>query len=136
MGNHTPLHPPEPDPALAAPAPRPSMPAGVTYVLIETRTTWESEEVRAFLGLAGALADTGGSVDVFLAQNGVLMACARTLDPALVQLMHRPNVTVWVDDFSLASRVRGRQPGTGVRLGSAAILVQLITRAGCKPIWH
>jgi predicted peroxiredoxin len=106
------------------------------YLLIETRTASESKEVADFLVLAAALADAGSPVDLFLIQNGVLMAFAG-VEPQLAELLSQPGLTVWVDDFSLASRAATNQALLGgVRVGGAATLVELLTRPGCKPTWH
>src|SRR5205807_9187363 len=44
------------------------------YLLIETRSRWESGEVEGFLGLAKDLASAGELVDLLLIQNGVLIS--------------------------------------------------------------
>lgn len=106
-----------------------------SYLLIETSTTWQSERVADFLDLAGALADAGHAVDLFLIQNGALMAYS-DLEPQIARLSERAGLTVWVDDFSLASRSLPRALLEGVQIASADTLVRLLTRPDCKPIWH
>jgi predicted peroxiredoxin len=108
------------------------------YLLIETRSEWESREVAGFLDLAGRLAAEGNDVDLFLVQNGVLNAKAGT-SPALGALLGGAGagVTVWVDDFSLSNRALAPSdllPGPEV--AGIGTLVDLLTRSGCKPIWH
>jgi predicted peroxiredoxin len=106
------------------------------YLLIETRTLWESAEVADFLALAGSLAKAGNIVDLFLIQNGVLMAFA-DVESQLVELLDQPGLSIWADDFSLASRsAPHRTLLDGVRIGTAATLVELLTQPGCKPTWH
>jgi predicted peroxiredoxin len=106
------------------------------YLLIETRVAWESTEVADFLALAGSLAKAGNVVDLFLIQNGVLMAFAE-VKSQLVELLDQPGLSIWVDDFSLASRAAvDKTLHDGVRIGTAATLVELLTRPGCKPTWH
>lgn len=105
------------------------------YVLIETRTTLEHESVGDFLDLAGGLADQGAHVDLFLIQNGALMARVG-IEQRIEQLLQRPNVTVWADDFSLERQFTPVAVSAGVRVGSADTLVQLLAQPGCTPIWH
>ncbi len=105
------------------------------YLLIETRTMRESNQVGDFLALAKTLADAGNSVDLFLIQNGVLMAYAH-IERRIEELLRQPTLTVWADDFSLQSRSLSRELLGGVRVAGADMLVRLLTRPGCKPIWH
>src|SRR5207237_3229690 len=71
------------------------------YLLIETRSRWESGEVEGFLGLAKDLASAGERVDLLLIQNGVLIS--RDLE-AVADLMRTSSATIWADDVSLALR--------------------------------
>jgi hypothetical protein len=105
------------------------------YVLIETRASPESPQVKDFLALAASLVDRGQLVDLFLAQNAVLMAYPER-ESLVEQLLDRPGVTVWADDFSLESRAYPAPLLPGVRVGGADTLVQLLARPDCKPIWH
>lgn len=105
------------------------------YLLIETRTTWESGHVTEFLELAGALADGGNRVDLFLIQNGALMAYPK-IEPRLEELIGRNGLTIWADDFSLAARSHPQDPLNGVRIGGADALIELLTQPGCKATWH
>ncbi len=109
---------------------------GPRYLLIETRCAWEGDEVQTFLRLAVTLADAGHGVDMFLVQNAVLMACASVQKTPLADLLNSPYVTVWADDFSLASRARGKLLLEGIQTGNAATLLQIMTHPGCKTIWH
>lgn len=109
--------------------------AVVPYLLIETRTVWESEQVKAFLQLAKSLADQGQTVDLFLIQNAVLMAQV-TGNQLVTALLQHAGVTVWVDDFSLESRELPAPLLEGVLVAGAHKLIELLTRPNCKPIWH
>lgn len=106
-----------------------------TYLLIETRTTWESEQVKGFLELAQSLADQKQTIHMFLIQNAVLMAYAEK-ESRIQQLLQYPNVVVWADDFSLESRALSQKLIDGVQIGDANDLVRLLTEDDCKPIWH
>jgi predicted peroxiredoxin len=106
------------------------------YLLIETRSSWESAEVGDFLDVAGRLNEHGHPVDLFLIQNGVLLA--RTgAHPQLAALLSQPGLRIWADDFSMASR--SLQPAElldGIRAAGIGTLVDLLTRTSVKAIWH
>ncbi len=105
------------------------------YLLIETRTTWDSGGVRDFLALAEGLAEAGASVDLFLIQNGVLMAYPG-VEPLVERLLRCPGLTIWVDDFSLATRRLASEPVEGLRIAGIEALVDLMAQPGSKPVWH
>jgi predicted peroxiredoxin len=105
------------------------------YLLIETRSLWESPEVGGFFELATELARASHQVDLFLVQNAVLMA--RAADAPLRRLIDELGVPVWVDDFSLATRaIDPTTVASGTTVTGIDRLVDLLTRPGCKPIWH
>jgi predicted peroxiredoxin len=105
------------------------------YLLIETRSHLESPEVEDFVDLAARLGEDGHRVDLFLVQNGVLLAggdCAR-----LAEALRRPGVHVWADEFSIASRsLRPAELLEGVRVAGMDTLVELLVRPQGKAIWH
>jgi sulfur relay (sulfurtransferase) complex TusBCD TusD component (DsrE family) len=106
------------------------------YLLVETRTAWEDPAVEDFLALADGLAGTGGTVDLFLVQNAVLMA-RRGAAAGLDRLLEGPGKTVWVDDFAMAARGLSREAlADGTRPADIGMLVQLLASPGCKAIWH
>jgi len=106
------------------------------YLLVETCLTGDSQTVRSFLDLASQLSEDGHQVDLFLLQNGVLIARTNA-EPSLAALVAKPEVSVRVDDFSLSSRsLKPAELVPGVRVAGMSELVELLTRPGCKPIWH
>jgi len=106
------------------------------YLLIETRSTYESQEVGDFLNLAAQLGEDGHTVDLFLIQNGVLMAQANA-EPRLSSLISKGIVSVYSDDFSLTNRsLKPTDLIKGIEIVGMARLVKLLTRPDCKPIWH
>jgi sulfur transfer complex TusBCD TusB component (DsrH family) len=105
------------------------------YVLIQSRSPWESGEVGRFCGLAAELAQLGGEVTFFLVQNGVMAARAGAQDAALDRLLGS-KVRVVADEFSL--RERGIDAGalkTGVSPGLIDGVVDLLA-GGAKALWH
>lgn len=106
-----------------------------SFLLVETRSLWESQDVAGFLTLAAELAEAGHSVDVFLIQNAVLMT--RDAVDALAGLVRSRTVTLWADGLSLVTRAipPASVPET-VRVADTKAMVHLMTRAGSKTIWH
>ena len=104
------------------------------YLLIETRSRWESGEVEGFLGLAKDLAAAGERVDLVLIQNGVLVS----RDPeAVAALMREPLATIWADDMSLAFRgIAADHLPSGIHVAGMKTIIGLMTRSGCKTVWH
>lgn len=108
-----------------------------TYLLIETRTARDGQEVLDFLDMAKALATSNNVVDLFLIQNAVLMA--RTdAEQRIAELLASPlGINVWVDEFSLASRsLDAAHLLAGIKVGTMQHLVRALVQPGCKPIWH
>lgn len=104
------------------------------YLLIETRSLWESQEVAGFLALARELTAAGHRVDLFLIQNAVLL----TRDERAVEaLTANPALTVWADTPSLAARAipLSGLPST-VGAGDMKTVLRLMTQPGAKTIWH
>jgi predicted peroxiredoxin len=105
------------------------------YLLIETRSHLESPEVEDFVDLASRLGEHGHRVDLFLVQNGVLLAGGGC--PRLAEALRRPGLHVWADDFSIASRsLRPAELLAGVRVTGMSTLVDLLVRPEGKAIWH
>lgn len=105
------------------------------FLLIESRSTWESGEIDAFLRTALELASAGGQVDLFLIQNGVLMA--RTgAEPLIAALQQQSGITIWVDEFSLAARLPEPRLLEGLVVAGVDKLVDLMVRPDCKTVWH
>ncbi len=107
-----------------------------TYLLIETCSTWENQGVRDFLDIALGLAKHDTRVDLWLVQNGVIIAC-EGVEHRIRELVGMPGVNVWVDDFSMIARaVMGKDIVQGVQIAAMDRFVALLTAPGCKPIWH
>lgn len=105
------------------------------FLLIESRSTWESGEIDSFLRTALDLASAGRQVDLFLIQNGVLMARPGAA-PFITALQQQPGITIWVDEFSLAARLPEPRLLEGLVLAGADKLVELMVRPACKTVWH
>ena len=105
------------------------------YLLIQSKSPWESGDVAHFYALASELGHAGGEVTLFLVQNGVMPARAGAKDAALDQLLGS-QVRVLADDFSLRERAIG--PGAmkrGIRTSSIDEIVDLLS-VGAKALWH
>ena len=106
------------------------------FLLIESRSATEAPEVREFLDMAAELSREGHEIDLFLIQNGVLLA-ARGADPCLAALANRHNVSVWADRFSLQSRaLNSGELAPGIRIAGMPEMVGLLTSGSRKPVWH
>ncbi|RAM48966.1 MAG: hypothetical protein C6Y22_24940 [Hapalosiphonaceae cyanobacterium JJU2] len=107
-----------------------------SYLLIETCLTGDSHAVHNFLDLAIQLSEDNHAVDLFLIQNGVLLARIDG-EPRLSALIRKPNVSVQVDDFSLLSHfLKSSDLIPGVKVAGMSTLVKMLTQPNYKPIWH
>jgi sulfur transfer complex TusBCD TusB component (DsrH family) len=105
-----------------------------SYLLIETRSLWESQEVAGFLALARELAAAGNRVDVYLIQNAVLIT--RDAD-AIAALTGLPQLNVWADTSSLSTRaIPAATLPPRIEVADMNTIVRLMTRPGSKTIWH
>jgi len=105
------------------------------YVLIQSKSPWESGDVGQFYALARELAQLGGDVTFYLVQNGVMAARTGAKDAAFDQLLGG-KLRVVADDFSL--RERGIDAGTlkaGVKPSPIDEVVDLLA-GGAKALWH
>jgi len=106
-----------------------------SYLLIESRDPFESNDVSYYYDLAAGLVKDGNEVTLFLVQNGVLPARKSTRSGALAGLV-QSGVKVYADDFSL--RERGIAAGrliSGVKPAPIDTVVDRLA-AGDKTIWH
>jgi len=104
------------------------------YLLIESRSPWESRDVGYYYGLARDLAAAGNEVTLYLVQNGVMPARKGAKDGGLSEL--RGNVEVLADDFSLRERAIPKESlAAGVVASGIETLVDLLA-AGAKAAWH
>ena len=105
------------------------------YVLIQSKSPWESGDVGQFYGLARELRKAGGEVTCFLVQNGVMAARTGAKDAAFDQLLSE-KVRVLADDFSLRERaIDGAALKPGVKPSPIDEVVDLLA-AGAKALWH
>lgn len=106
-----------------------------TYLLIESRDPYESNDVSYYYDLAKGLAQAGNNVTLFLVQNGVLPARLGARADGLAELADG-GVTILADEFSL--RERGIAAGKLTSGVAAAPLDDIIDHmaAGSKTIWH
>jgi predicted peroxiredoxin len=106
-----------------------------SYLLIESRDPFESNEVASFYDLAAGLAKAGNSVSLFLVQNGVLPARPSKRSEALSALT-RAGVEVLADDFSLRERgIRLDRLAAGVSAAPIDTVIDLLAE-GRKALWH
>jgi len=105
------------------------------YVLIQSKSPWESGDVAQFYALARELGKAGGAVTFFLVQNGVVPARTGAKDAALDELL-RDGVRVLADDFSLRERaIGGGALKAGVKPSPIDVVVDLLA-SGAKALWH
>jgi hypothetical protein len=105
------------------------------YVLIQSKSPWESGDVAWFYGLARELGNAGGDVTFFLVQNGVTAARTGAIDAAFDRLLGE-KVRVLADDFSLRERAIDRGAlKSGVKPSPIDEVVDLLA-AGAKALWH
>jgi len=105
------------------------------YVLIQSKSPWESEDVGYFYSLARDLAQAGNDVTFFLVQNGVMSAPTGANDEGFDQLL-TTNAHVLADDFSLSERGINRETlKSGVSVSPVGPIVDCLTD-GAKALWH
>ena len=105
------------------------------YLLIQSKSPWESGDVGRFYGLAQELRNAGAEVTFFLVQNGVMAARRGAKDAAFDRLLGE-KVRVLADDFSLRERAIG---ATAMKSGvtpSPIDEVADLLAAGAKALWH
>jgi sulfur relay (sulfurtransferase) complex TusBCD TusD component (DsrE family) len=105
------------------------------YVLIQSKSPWESGDVGHFYGLARDLVDAGSEVTFFLVQNGVMAARSGAKDAAFDRVLGE-KIRVLADDLSLRERAIGASAlKAGVKPGAIDEVVDLLA-AGAKALWH
>jgi len=106
-----------------------------SYLLIESRDPFESNDLRYFYDLATSLARADNRVTLFLIQNGVLAARSGEHTFWFAELRHA-GVEIAADELSL--RERGIQPGSlspGVLQAGVDLVVDRLG-AGAQALWH
>lgn len=105
------------------------------YVLIQSKSPWESGSVGQFYGLAEELRNAGGEVTLFLVQNGVMASRTGAKDAAFDRLLGG-EVRVLADHFSLRERaIEAPALKPGVTPGPIDEVIDLLA-AGAKALWH
>ena len=105
------------------------------YLFIESRDSFESNDVGRFRDLARNLAGEGNEVAVFLVQNGVLPARLGAKADGLAGLA-KAGIDVLADDFSLRERAIPVDALTrGVAPASIGVVIDRLAE-GWKVVWH
>ncbi len=105
------------------------------YVLIQSKSPWESGDVVQFYSLASELGQSGNDVTFFLVQNGVMSARSGSKDAGFDQLIGS-KIRVLADDFSLRERaIHKGALKPGVSPSPIDEVVDLLA-AGAKALWH
>jgi sulfur transfer complex TusBCD TusB component (DsrH family) len=105
------------------------------YLLIQSKSPWESGDVGHFYALARELGQSGNEVTFFLVQNGVMAARGGAKDAAFDALLDA-KVQVVADDFSLRERaIETGKLKSGVTSGTIDTVVDLLA-SGAKALWH
>lgn len=104
------------------------------YLLIESRSPWESSDVADFYAAARDLVAAGSEVTLFLVQNGVLAARKGAKHSGLAELSSK--MKILADDFSLRERGIAKETlASGLQPVSIDEIVDLLA-AGAKAVWH
>ncbi len=104
------------------------------YLLVQSRSPFESADAQYIYTLVRELLDCGNEVSLYLVQNGVLSARRGAKDLGLGAVAHA--ITVYADDFSLAERsITWEQMIPSVKVGTADTVIDALA-AGDKVIWH
>ncbi len=103
------------------------------YVMIQSKSPWESGDLGHFYALARELGQGENEVTLFLVQNGVMAARSGATDVGLDELLGG-KVRVLADDFSLRERAI-ETLRSGVRASAIDEVVDLLA-GGAKALWH
>ena len=105
------------------------------YLLIQSKSPWESGDIGHFYSLARDLGQAGNDVTFFLVQNGVMSARNGAKDAAFDQLLGS-KIRVLADDFSLRERAINRETlKGGVSVSPIDEVVDLLA-GSAKALWH
>lgn len=106
-----------------------------SYLLIESRDPFETNDVTYFYDLASGLKDRGNKVTLFLVQNGVLPARKSTRSGTLTDLS-AAGVSVLADDLSLHERgISEDSLVNGVKSAPLDVVIDQLAE-GAKTLWH
>ncbi len=107
-----------------------------SYVFIESRDPFESNDTQFVLETATALKQRGHQVTVFLIQNGALATRRNARNSHLPQLA-AAGIKLLADDFSLRERgIATRELSDGIQTSTIEALADLLVQADTKAIWH
>jgi sulfur relay (sulfurtransferase) complex TusBCD TusD component (DsrE family) len=106
-----------------------------SYLLIESRDPFDSNDVAFSYELATGLAKAGHEVTLFLVQNGVLPARHGAKADGLAAVV-KAGIRVLADDFSLGERgIERARLAPGITPSPIDVVVDHLA-AGHKTIWH
>jgi intracellular sulfur oxidation DsrE/DsrF family protein len=106
-----------------------------SYLLIESRDPFDSNDARFCCDLAKQLRQQGDAVTVFLVQNGVLPARVGARADALSELA-KAGIEILADDYSLRERgIPSDRLAAGVKSAPLDVVIDRLAD-GCKAIWH
>ena len=106
-----------------------------SYLLIESRDPYDSNDVWFCCDLARQLAQQGDEVTVFLVQNGVLPARTGARADGLSGLS-KAGIEILADEFSLRERgIPSDRLVTGVKPAPLDFVIDQLVD-GCKAVWH
>jgi len=103
------------------------------YLLIESRSPFESNDVGYYYDLVRGLIEAGNQVTLFLTQNAVFVARPSAETPELRALVGS-GVKILADDFALKERGITRLLD-GIQIAPIEIVVDHL-EAGHKTLWH
>lgn len=103
------------------------------YVFIESKDNFEAKDVSYYYTLATELTRHGSTVTLFLIQNAVLAARAKSTFPELSSLKEA-GVHILADDFSLKERGIDNLH-EGIKPTSLSFILDKLA-GGCNIIWH
>lgn len=107
-----------------------------SYVFIESRDPFESNDTQFILETATALKQRGHQVTVFVVQNGALAARRNARNSHLPKLA-AAGVQMLADDFSLRERgIAAEELIAGIQTSTIEALVELLVQENTKAIWH
>lgn len=106
-----------------------------SYLLIESRDPFDSNDVTNYYGLASDLARAGNEVTLFLVQNGVFPARPGGRSAALTATA-ATGVEVLADEFSLRERgIKADGLAEGVSAAPLDVVIDQLAD-GRKAMWH
>ena len=106
-----------------------------SYLLIESRDPFQTNDVERQYDLAASLKQAGNQVTLFLVDNGVLPARRSARSARLGQLA-QAGVEVLADEFSLRERgIPDAALAQGVKKAPIDAIVDRLEQ-GQKAIWH